>query len=60
MDDGFFFSWYEGVYSFLPSVFGDTRREAQIIKAYANNTTLISQHAAHLMVFKISASRNSN
>ena len=28
------------VYSFLPSVLGDMRRETQIIKAYANHTIL--------------------
>ena len=31
---------YERVYFFLPSVLGDTRKEKQIIKAYANHTML--------------------
>ena len=46
---------YERVYSFLASVHGDTRRETQFLKAYANNTMLTPpQRAAHLVVFKIS------
>ena len=46
---------YERVYQFLASVHGDTRRETQFLKAYANHTILTSlQHAAHLVMFKIS------
>ena len=31
---------YERVYQFLASVLGNTRRETQIMKAYANQTML--------------------
>ena len=36
---------YERVHFFLPSVLSDTRRETQIIKAYANHTILTPPHA---------------
>ena len=41
--------------SFQPSVIGDTRRETQIIKAYANHTMLTTTpRKVHLVVSKIS------
>ena len=52
---GIFRFGYERVYLFLASVHGDTRREAQFLKAYANQTMLTPpQRAAHLVMFKIS------
>ena len=33
-------SWYEQVYFFLPSILGDTSRDTQIIRAYADHTML--------------------
>ena len=46
---------YKRVYKFLASVFGDTRRETEFLKAYANHTMLtLPACAAHLVVFKIS------
>ena len=43
------------VYQFLASVHGDSRRETQFLKVYANHTMLIPpQRAAHLVMFKIS------
>ena len=47
--------WYKQVYFFLPSALGDTRRETQFIRAYANHTMMTpSLRAAHLVVSKIS------
>ena len=48
--------WYERVYFFLPLALGDTRRDTQFIKAYANYTmqTTPSPHTVHLVVSKIS------
>ena len=39
--------WYKWVYFFLPSALGNTRRETQFIRAYANHTMLTPtpQHA---------------
>ena len=46
---------YERVYEFLVSVHGDTRRETQFLKPYANHTMLtLPQRVAHLVMFKIS------
>ena len=46
--------WYERVYSFLPSILGHSRRETQIIRAYANHTMLISHyHHPHHHVLQI-------
>ena len=46
---------YEQVYWFLASVHGDTRRETQFLKAYANHTMLTpTQRAAHHLMFEIS------
>ena len=59
---GFCSFGYERVYQCLASVLADTRRETQFLKAYANHTmltpTLPHHRAAHLVVFKISASRD--
>ena len=52
---------YERFYVLLPSVLGNTRRGAQFIKAYANDTMLtLPTHSrtAHLVVFKISTYAN--
>ena len=38
---------YERVYFFLPSFLGNTRREIQIIKAYANHTILTPRPYRH-------------
>ena len=41
--------------NFLTSVHGDTRRETQFLKVFANHTMLTPlQRAAHLVMFKIS------
>ena len=45
--------WYKRVYFFLSLVLGDTRKETQFIKAYANHTMLIPSFAVHLMDSKI-------
>ena len=37
----------------MPSALGDTRRETQLIRAYANHTMLTPPPAAHLVVSKI-------
>ena len=50
----FRFGYERFINSWTP-VHGDTRRETQFLKAYANHTMLISpQQAAHLVMFKIS------
>ena len=51
---------FERVYWFLTSVHGDTRRETQILKVYANHTMLTTQcwRSAHLVMFKISVGRD--
>ena len=52
---GLFRFRYERVYQFLALVHGDTRRETQFLKTYANHTMLTQpQHTAHLVMFKIS------
>ena len=51
---GLFRFGYERVYSFLASVYGDTRRETQFLKANANHTMLtIPQRVVHFVIFKI-------
>ena len=52
---GLFRFGYERVYQFLASVHGDTGREIQFLKAYANHAMLTPpQCAAQLVMFKIS------
>ena len=51
---GLFRFWYERVYFFLPSALGDTRRETQFIRAYANYTILTTPRMVHLAPSKIS------
>ena len=54
-----FVSNTNGFINFLSSVHGDTRRETQFLKAYANYTMLTPpQRAAYLVVFKISVGRD--
>ena len=50
------YRWYEQVHFYRLSVLGDTRRETQFIKPYANYTMLspLPPRAVHLVMSKIS------
>ena len=50
---------YERFINFLTSIHGDTWRETQFLKVYANHTMLTPpQRVVHLVVFKISVGRD--
>ena len=57
---GLYHFWYNRVYFFLPSAFGDTRRETLFIKAYANHTMLTPFPTQCLRSQLISAGRGQN
>ena len=49
---------YERIYWFLTSVHGDTKKETQFLKVFANHDMLTPYYAAHLVMFKISFGRD--